>query len=78
MSTCYRYKSYLSLLSKAYEGPGIIRKIKVGLSELLQKDGFHSVQEAVGIENYSFATIYFRYEIGKDVTLQAASYGIRN
>jgi len=46
----------------AYEGPGLVRKIKLGLSELLQRDGFQSVQEAVG----------------KDVILSTVPYGMRN
>ncbi|GJQ08878.1 hypothetical protein GpartN1_g669.t1 [Galdieria partita] len=46
----------------AYEGPGIIRKIKTGLSELLQRDGFQSVQEAVG----------------KNVLVSSSQYGMRN
>lgn len=31
-----------------YEGPGLVKKIKKGLVELLLRDGFSSVQEAVG------------------------------
>jgi dihydroorotate dehydrogenase len=31
-----------------YEGPGIARKINLGLSELIQKEGFSSLSEAVG------------------------------
>jgi len=33
-----------------YEGPGIARKIARGLEELMQKDGFTSIAEAVGSE----------------------------
>ncbi|GJD10428.1 Dihydroorotate dehydrogenase (quinone), mitochondrial [Galdieria sulphuraria] len=46
----------------AYEGPALIRKIKIGLSELLQRDGFQSVQEA----------------IGKDVFVSTSQDGMRN
>lgn len=33
-----------------YEGPGLIQRINCGLAELLKRDGFASVAEAVGIE----------------------------
>ncbi|KAF7283802.1 hypothetical protein GWI33_022842 [Rhynchophorus ferrugineus] len=35
--------------SMVYEGPLIVTKIKKELMELLEKDGFHSISEAVGI-----------------------------
>ncbi|PFX32264.1 dihydroorotate dehydrogenase (quinone), mitochondrial-like isoform X1 [Stylophora pistillata] len=35
----------------AYEGPPIVKKIKRELAELLNKDGFKSVEEAVGIDH---------------------------
>ncbi|EDO35448.1 predicted protein [Nematostella vectensis] len=35
----------------AYQGPPVVRKIKRELAELLRKDGFGSVQEAVGINH---------------------------
>ena len=31
-----------------YEGPGLVRRLNTGLSELLARDGFASVAEAVG------------------------------
>jgi dihydroorotate dehydrogenase len=31
-----------------YEGPGIVQRIKLGLLELLQRDGFDSIADAVG------------------------------
>lgn len=31
-----------------YEGPGVVKKINRGLVELLQRDGYHSISEAVG------------------------------
>lgn len=33
-----------------YQGPGLLPKIKTELAQLLQKDGFNSVAEAVGID----------------------------
>lgn len=33
-----------------YEGPGLIQRIKTGLVERLQADGFASISEAVGVE----------------------------
>ncbi len=33
-----------------YEGPGIAEKIKSGLADLLRRDGFRSIGEAVGID----------------------------
>ena len=38
---------YTSLI---YKGPGIVKKIKKDLVKLLIKDGFKSVNEAVGID----------------------------
>jgi dihydroorotate dehydrogenase len=32
-----------------YEGPGLVQRIKQGLLELLQRDGFRSIADAVGI-----------------------------
>jgi dihydroorotate dehydrogenase (fumarate)/dihydroorotate dehydrogenase len=33
-----------------YEGPGVVKRINRGLSELLERDGFRTVSEAVGTE----------------------------
>jgi dihydroorotate dehydrogenase len=33
-----------------YEGPGLVKKINKGLAELLKKDGFKNISEAVGVE----------------------------
>jgi dihydroorotate dehydrogenase len=33
-----------------YKGPGIVREINKGLIELLQKDGFNHISEAIGID----------------------------
>jgi dihydroorotate dehydrogenase len=33
-----------------YEGPGIARRIVSGLEQLMQRDGFSSIAEAVGSE----------------------------
>ena len=33
-----------------YEGPGLIQRIKTGLVERLQADGFASISDAVGAE----------------------------
>ncbi len=33
-----------------YEGPGIIKRIKQGLVQLLEKDGFSNIREAVGVD----------------------------
>lgn len=35
----------------AYEGPPIVKKIKRELAELLKKDGFKSIEEAVGMDH---------------------------
>ncbi len=35
-----------------YQGPGIVKKIKQGLVRLLEKDGFTSVKQAVGSQNF--------------------------
>ncbi|MGY8824159.1 MAG: quinone-dependent dihydroorotate dehydrogenase [Candidatus Latescibacterota bacterium] len=34
-----------------YQGPGLVQKINRGLVELLERDGFNSIVEAVGMEN---------------------------
>jgi dihydroorotate dehydrogenase (fumarate)/dihydroorotate dehydrogenase len=34
-----------------YQGPGLVREIKRGLARLLERDGFRSVAEAVGVDN---------------------------
>jgi dihydroorotate dehydrogenase len=34
-----------------FEGPGLVRKIKAELANLLEKDGFKSVTEAVGTDH---------------------------
>ena len=34
-----------------YEGPGLVKRINKGLAELLQRDGFKNIAEAVGVEN---------------------------
>ena len=34
----------------AYEGPGLIKRIKQGLVQLLEKDGLSNIQEAVGLD----------------------------
>ncbi|MEE8436466.1 MAG: quinone-dependent dihydroorotate dehydrogenase [bacterium] len=33
-----------------YQGPGLVRRIKAGLAERLERDGFSSVQQAVGMD----------------------------
>ncbi len=33
-----------------YEGPGLVKKINQGLAELLKRDGFKNISEAVGVE----------------------------
>lgn len=35
-----------------YRGPGIIKDLVEGVSELLKRDGFHSLEEAVGVDAY--------------------------
>ncbi len=34
-----------------YEGPGLIKKINKGLVKLLERDGFHSISDAVGVDH---------------------------
>ena len=34
-----------------YEGPGLVRRIKSGLCELMKRDGIHSISDAVGAAN---------------------------
>jgi len=34
-----------------YEGPGLVLKVKKELSELLENDGFKTVEEAIGVDN---------------------------
>lgn len=34
-----------------YEGPGLVKKINMGLVKLLKRDGFKNISEAVGVEN---------------------------
>jgi dihydroorotate dehydrogenase len=38
------------LTALVYEGPGVVRRITRGLAELLERDGFKNVAEAVGAE----------------------------
>jgi dihydroorotate dehydrogenase len=38
------------LTAFVYEGPGIVRRITAGLDELLARDGFGNVAEAVGVD----------------------------
>ncbi len=33
-----------------YQGPGLVRKINSGLTKLLERDGFHNLSEAVGVD----------------------------
>ena len=33
-----------------YEGPGLVKRINLGLEQLLKRDGFLSIREAIGIE----------------------------
>ena len=33
-----------------YEGPGIVKRIKTGLVELLKRDGFRNIRQAIGAE----------------------------
>eukprot|EP00871_Galdieria_phlegrea_P005185 jgi/Galph1/5668/GphlegSOOS_G4402.1 len=56
----YLYHDTDALLSmiKAYEGPSLVRKIKSGLTELLQQDGFDCITEAV-------RTVFM---VGKDIS----------
>ncbi len=42
------YRIYTALI---FEGPGLVRKIKAELANLLEKDGFKSVTEAVGTDH---------------------------
>ena len=42
------YGVYTALV---YQGPGLVQKINRGLVELLERDGFNSIVEAVGMEN---------------------------
>ena len=39
---------YTSLI---YEGPILVKKVKEELANLLEKDGFTKISEAVGIDN---------------------------
>jgi dihydroorotate dehydrogenase (fumarate)/dihydroorotate dehydrogenase len=41
------------LTAMVYEGPGIVERINRGLCELLQRDGFGNVAQAVGTGNVS-------------------------
>jgi dihydroorotate dehydrogenase len=34
-----------------YEGPGLVRKVKAELANLLERDGYKSVSEAVGADH---------------------------
>ncbi len=34
-----------------YEGPGLVKKIKMGLIRLLERDGFSSIEEVIGTKN---------------------------
>jgi len=34
-----------------YRGPGLVREINVGLSRLLERDGFRNIRDAVGVDN---------------------------
>ena len=36
-----------------YEGPALLRRMKLELNALLQRDGFANVQEAVGADHAS-------------------------
>jgi dihydroorotate dehydrogenase len=36
-----------------YEGPAVVKRINQGLIRLMERDGFKSISEAVGSENYS-------------------------
>ena len=38
------------LTALVYEGPGVVRRINAGLAKLLERDGFASVSEAVGVD----------------------------
>lgn len=40
-----------------FRGPGIVRQVNAGLVRLLQRDGFGSVAEAVGIDNEAKAVV---------------------
>jgi dihydroorotate dehydrogenase len=33
-----------------YEGPGMVAQLLAGLRELLQRDGYRSVREAIGVD----------------------------
>ena len=39
-----------------YEGPGIVKRVLRDLANLLNKDGFSSIREAVGVENSLYAS----------------------
>jgi dihydroorotate dehydrogenase (fumarate)/dihydroorotate dehydrogenase len=39
------------LTALVYEGPGVVRRINLGLGELLEQDGFRHVSEAVGVDS---------------------------
>ena len=34
-----------------YEGPGLVKRIKLELAELLKRDGIHSVTDVIGIDS---------------------------
>jgi dihydroorotate dehydrogenase len=34
-----------------YEGPGVVGRVKKELGELLERDGFRSIEEAVGYDH---------------------------
>jgi dihydroorotate dehydrogenase (fumarate)/dihydroorotate dehydrogenase len=38
------------LTALVYEGPGVVRRINAGLGELLERDGFRHVSEAIGVD----------------------------
>jgi hypothetical protein len=38
------------LTALVYEGPGVVRRVTLGLARLLQRDGFAHVAEAVGVD----------------------------
>ena len=58
---------YTSLI---YEGPGVVKKIKSGLAQLLLKDGFQNIKQAVGAQ-YHLPVAGRRNEAERVIALSA-------
>jgi dihydroorotate dehydrogenase len=52
-----------------YEGPGLVRRIKMGLSQLLAENGFQSIRQAIGAEQ----RVRWRYQSPESVTTATES-----